>query len=190
MDLDDLGFSVPDRTGDHLLFRPIRPEHRILLASLFAHLSEQSRLRRFGSLSSSLTEHELDLLTDLDGTNRFAWGVELDLGEARAPVAVGRYARYGETSSADIGLTIVDKAQGRGIGGELLDALVITAEHVGIERFDTLVAADNTAMLAAFRRRAATIGPVQDGQVEVALVLAPLLRALAGHPLRVLLDDA
>lgn len=187
MDLHELGFTVSDRAGDQLVFRPIRPEHRVLLASLFEHLSEQSRLRRFGSLTSELTERELDHLTDLDGTNRFAWGVELDLGDARAPVAVGRFARYGDTTSADLGLTIVDGAQGRGIGGELLDALIITAHHVGVERFDTIVSAENTPMLAAFRRRNATIGPIDQSQVEVAMVLEPLLENLAGHPLLVLL---
>lgn len=74
-----------------------------------------------------------------------------------APAAVGRYARYTGTHRADVALTIDDAWHNRGLGWTLLDTLIITAHHHGFVAFDTIVTADNQAMLHLLQKRGAQV---------------------------------
>jgi GNAT superfamily N-acetyltransferase len=185
-------FVVPARDGTGLHFRPVVPSDRSQLVTGFSELSAESRFRRFGTLYERLTDEQLSFLRDLDYQQRFAWGVLVgdppDVG-----VAIGRYARYagdavGGGVVADVGITVADQWQGRGIGTALLEALAITADVNGIKAFETLVLAENEPMLEIFRRYGAEISPVELGSVEVTLPLRPVVERLGDHPLARLLD--
>jgi GNAT superfamily N-acetyltransferase len=178
---------LSDRTGQELHCRPLREEDRATVATIFPTLSERTRLDRFHTLFSRLSEQHLDSLFDLDYRTRFAWGVEIQECDPK-PAALGRYVAYeNRTGAADLAITVADAWQGRGIGSVLLDLNVITAAYAGLDRFETVVLATNNAMLAALRRRGAEIGAVEDAAVNVVLPLAPLLPGLADHPLTLLL---
>jgi acetyltransferase len=150
---------------------------------LFPELSEQSRFRRFNSLFARLSVEQLNYLFDLDYRNRFAWAVEVRCDGITAPVAVGRYAAYAGSQRADVALTIRDEWQGRGLGGALLDTLIITAHHHGFVAFETIVTADNTPMLNLLRRRGAEISAPTSGEVDVVLPLSGAIGQLTAHPL-------
>ncbi|HEX9259370.1 MAG TPA: hypothetical protein VF855_07515, partial [Acidimicrobiales bacterium] len=68
-----------------------------------------------------------------------------------------------------------------------LDALTITAHFYGVDRFDTIVMAENEAMLGVFRRLGAELSKPDMGVVDVRLDVAPRAAALADHPLARLL---
>jgi acetyltransferase len=146
-------------------------------------LSARTRFRRFNSLFTDLTDKQLTSLFDLDYRERFAWAVEITCDGVTVPVAVGRYARYSGSRRADVAITIRDDWQGRGLGGLLLDTLIITAHHHGFVAFETIVTADNQAMLHLLRQRGAELPQPRSGEVDVVLPLSAIVGQLTDHPL-------
>jgi GNAT superfamily N-acetyltransferase len=176
-------FSVIDREGCEALFRPLVQADRPTVARLFPRLSARTRRRRFNSLYAELTDKQLTSLFDLDYRERFAWAVEITCDGVTVPVAVGRYARYAGSRRADVAITIRDDWQGRGLGSLLLDTLIITAHHHGFVAFETIVTADNQAMLHLLRRRGAELSQPRSGEVDVVLPLSGIVGKLTDHPL-------
>jgi GNAT superfamily N-acetyltransferase len=176
-------FTSIDREGCEVLFRPLVQADRPTVARLFSELSAQTRFRRFNSLYTTLSDKQLTSLFDLDYRDRFAWAVEVTCDGTTAPVAVGRYARYTGSRRADVAITVRDQWQGRGLGGSLLDALIITAYHHGFVAFETIVTADNDAMLHLFRQRGAELSAATSGEVDVVLPLSGVIDQLTEHPL-------
>ena len=176
-------FTLIDRQGCEILFRPLVQADRQTVARLFPGLSALTRFRRFNSLHANLSDKQLTSLFDLDYRDRFAWAVEIACDGVTAPVAVGRYARYPGSRRADVAITIRDDWHGRGLGGALLDALIITAHHNGFVAFETIVTADNQAMLHLLRQRGAQLSSPVSGEVDVALPLSRIIGQLTDHPL-------
>jgi GNAT superfamily N-acetyltransferase len=184
-------FNVLDDEGCVASFRPLVQADRATVARVFAQLSAESRFRRFNSLYANLSDRQLTSLFDLDYRDRFAWAVELSCDGETAPAAVGRYARYVGTRRADVALTIDDAWHNRGLGGTLLDTLIITAHHHGFVAFDTIVTADNRAMLHLLQERGAQVSGPSAGVVDVVLPLAGRIGQLSAHPLaRMLVPSA
>jgi GNAT superfamily N-acetyltransferase len=176
-------FSLIDRQGCEVLFRPLVPADRPTVASLFPGLSALTRFRRFNSLHANLSDQQLTSLFDLDYRDRFAWAVEIACDGMTAPVAVGRYARYAGTRRVDVAITIRDEWHGRGLGGSLLDTLIITAHHNGFIALQTIVTADNQAMLHLLRQRGAQLSAPTSGEVDAVLPLSGIIDRLTDHPL-------
>ena len=176
-------FTLLDRQGCEVLFRPLVPADRPTVARLFPALSAQTRFRRFNSLYANLTDKQLTSLFDLDYRDRFAWAVEVACDGVRAPVALGRYARHTGSRRVDVAMTVRDDWHGRGLGGSLLDTLILTAHHYGFVAFETIVTADNGAMLHLLRQRGAQLSIPTSGEVDVVLPLAGIIGRLIDHPL-------
>lgn len=158
--------------GSDVELIPLSPVHRAVLAESFQRLSERSRYLRFMAPISRLSSSELDHLTDLDVVNRFAWGLLVD-GE---PGAVGRYARAVGTTTAEIGVTVLDDHQRRGLGTLLVESLAVVGASVGITIFEFEVLAENAAMLTVLERMGASLksdGAVVHGELAVANVPEP-----------------
>jgi GNAT superfamily N-acetyltransferase len=183
-------FTVVDQQGCEALFRPLVQADRPTVARLFWELSAQTRFHRFNSLYAELDDEQLTALFDLDYCDRFAWAIEITCDGVTVPVAVGRYARYRGSRRADVAITIRDQWQGRGLGGLLLDTLVITAHHHGFVAFATVVTADNEAMLHLMRKRGAELSQPRSGEVDVVLPLSEAMGSLTDHPLCRLLITA
>jgi GNAT superfamily N-acetyltransferase len=183
-------FTLLDRQGCEVVFRPLVEADRPTVARLFPRLSARTRFRRFNSLYANLTDKQLTSLFDLDYRDRFAWAVEIACDGVTAPVAVGRYARYAGSRRVDVALTIRDQWHGRGLGGALLDTLIITAHHHGFVAFETIVTADNHAMLHLLRQRGAELSIPTSGEVDVVLPLYGIIGQLTDHPLSRMLTFA
>lgn len=186
-------FTVAARDGTPLWFRQVVPDDRDLLVRGYRDLSDESRYRRFHALYDELTEEQLRFLAELDYHDQFAWGVMIGYPPYLEAAAIGRYAKYQRPASdgkvvADVGITVLDKFQGNGIGTALVDALIITAHANHIARFETLVLAENEPMLGVFRRRGARFGPLEYGTVEVVVDIEACIPALQGHPLLMLVE--
>jgi RimJ/RimL family protein N-acetyltransferase len=176
-------FTLIDREGCEVLLRPLVQADRPTVARLFSELSAQTRFRRFNSLYADLSDKQLTSLFDLDFRDRFAWAVEVTCDGTTTPVAVGRYARYTGSRRADVAITIRDEWQGRGLGGSLLDALIVSAYQHGFVAFETVVTADNHAMLHLLRRRGAEVSAAISGEVDVVLPLSGSVSRNAAHRL-------
>ena len=169
------------RDGRPVALRPVVPEDRDRLRDGFAELSVESRRLRFLGAISTLSEHHLRYLTDVDGTDHVAWGA-LDLTDpARPGFGVGRFIRLGEGSDvAEFSLTVLDTAQGLGVGQLLLAVLTVVAPGVDVRVLQGVVGRENERM-ATWMRRLGAITVASDGDLtfDLALPVDPAASASA-----------
>jgi GNAT superfamily N-acetyltransferase len=126
------------RDGSTVLLRAVDRTDKDLLRRGFARLSPRSRYLRFLSPKSQLSEAELEDLVSLDGVDRFALGARAILPDGREGegLAVARFARLANRpAAAEAAVTVIDAAQGKGLGTLLLLRLAAAARERGIDRF-------------------------------------------------------
>ena len=137
------------RDGTAAWVWPLLRTDRALLVAEFARLSPESRRRRFLSPVVSLSEDMFDyLIDDVDGVDHVAMVLFAENGDAFDPVGFARIARYPKLrDTADLGVTVRDEWQGRGVASAILPALMRHRPE-GVERIVTDVTVDNRASLA------------------------------------------
>ena len=141
------------RDGRPVALRPVVPEDRARLAEGFEELSRESRRLRFLGSVSTLNEAQLRYLTEVDHRDHVAWGA-LDLTDPDAPgFGVGRFIRLADPNGAGEGadvaefsLTVLDTAQGLGVGQLLLAVLAVVAPTVGVSTLRGVVSRENERM--------------------------------------------
>ncbi len=141
------------KDGRGVTIRSIRPDDKAMIEAAFQHLSPQSIFRRFFTAKSTLTEAELKWATEVDFEKSVALVVELDEGLQRSIIGAGRYIEYDAKDAvrtAEIGFTVEDEFQGKGIGKLLMKNLTIIARAKGVARFEALVLNENKGMLRVF----------------------------------------
>src|SRR5439155_6933612 len=107
------------RDGTRMVVRPITPDDKDLLLDGFAHLSEQTRFRRFLGYMDKLRAPLLRYLTEIDYVDHFAW-VGLDADKNKG-IGVARYVRmHDDPAAAEAAIVVVDDYQRRGAGTILL----------------------------------------------------------------------
>ena len=116
--------------------RPILPSDKIPLQVGLQMMSPDSIRQRFFSAKKELSEAELKFFTEVDQDNHLAYVAVHHLDGKLLPAGVIRAIRKNDdTHMAEIGITIVDCYQGRGLGMRLMDAIAERAKKVGIENF-------------------------------------------------------
>ena len=106
--------------------RMVRPEDAALLQDGFERLSPSSRFQRFLSAKPRLSQEELHYLTRVDGERHLAIGaVTRSPGGREVGLGVARFIRLSHAPEiAEVAITVVDDAQGKGLGRVLMDRLV------------------------------------------------------------------
>jgi len=185
---------LPD--GTRILLRLIRPDDGDELRQGFARLSPATRYYRFFSELPRLSDAMVDYLTQVDGINHVAIIAEMDSPDLKTGTGLGiaRFIRLEEDPTvAEAAVTVIDEAQGRGIGKLLLAALADAARERGIKTFRGQVLASNETMRHLLDELGANVRS-DDGEVLVFDV--PLSHASEGeaehheHPLQRLLRAA
>jgi len=177
------------RSGDVVRIRPVRPDDAPALVRAYANLGEQSRYRRFFTVMPELPEATLKAAVEVDHVDHEAL-VALPVLSAQI-VGECRFIRLpDQPDTAEVGVTVVDAWQRRGLGSALLARLSERAADAGIEYFTAEVLAENRTMLALLPRlgqvETESRGPVVTARVELtepprpsAPDLVDLLRAAA-----------
>ena len=135
------------RSGEAVLVRQVQPGDGSALVRAYANLGEQSRYRRFFTVMPELPEATVQAAVQVDHTDHEAL---VALPQLSAEI-VGecRYVRLADQpGTADLGVTVVDAWQGRGLGSALLARLSERALEAGIEYFTAEVLAENRTALA------------------------------------------
>lgn len=156
------------RDGSRVEIRPITPDDSELLRDAFADLSERSRYLRFQAPMPNLSERQLSYLSSVDHHDHEAL-VALD-PETGALVGVARYVRV-QDGVAEVAVTVADDWQGRGLGTELLDRLVVRAREEDVERFSALVLAENAEVMRLLDRLGDAERRAVGSQVELDIAL-------------------
>src|ERR1700744_4203440 len=161
---------VPLRSGDIVRIRQVRPDHAPALARAYAKLGEQSRYRRFFTAMPELPETTLKAAVSVDHVDHEAL-VAVPLLSAEI-VGECRFIRLpDQPDTAEIGVTVADAWQGRGLGSALLARLCECAAAAWIEDFTAEVLAENRTMLALLpglgRVETESHGPVVSARVEL-----------------------
>jgi RimJ/RimL family protein N-acetyltransferase len=128
--------------GTRVLLRTVLPSDRELLRAGFQELSAESRYMRFFIGKTELSEEEARMLTELDGVCRFALcAVRPEGGQG---LGVARFALDNEADEvAEAAITVVDHAQGKGLGTLLLQRLAAAAHERGVRFFRCELLASN-----------------------------------------------
>ena len=145
------------RSGDVVRLRQVRPGDGPALARAYANLGEQSRYWRFFTVMPELPEATLKQAAEVDHEDHEA----LVAVPLLPPEIVGecRFVRWpDQPDTAELGVTVLDAWQGRGLGSALLARLSERALEVGIGYFTAEVLAENRSMLALL----AGLGPGAD----------------------------
>lgn len=166
--------------GRHYLLRPPRPEDRARVADCFAHLSEESRRRRFFSIKKALSDRELDFFTLADGDDHIAVAaLALDpAGQETDILGMARCLRHrNDRSAAELALAVADEAQHNGIGHAMVAALLGPARTQGIRRLELETLAENRPMQALAQHFGGVGERTEDGLLHYVIDLAPVTAA-------------
>ena len=160
--MDPRNYTVSEvlKDGTAVTIRAIRREDKGRLLEAFKSLDRESVYRRFFSPKKELSDSELDQLTDVDFSQVVALVVATQGGEIL--IGGGRYAAEGE-DRAEIAFVTDGNYRGRGIASLILKHLARIARGADIQQFDAEVLAENTPMLAVFRRSGLPVELRRDG---------------------------
>ncbi len=156
--------------GAEVEIRALERSDRAALASAMARLSDRTRYLRFASPKPTLSERELDALTQLDRHDSDALLAIDPL--TRDVLGVARFAAFlGEAGGVDVAVTVGDRWQGRGLGSALLGRLIEGARAEGHLAVRASVLAENTRSIAMLRRAGFVSRPVAGPLREFELAL-------------------
>lgn len=179
--------DLPD--GRRVVFRPIEPSDKDILAAGFARLSPESRYRRFFRSIDHLSEAQLSYLTEVDGHDHVAWVAVLpDEPPELQGAGVARWIRlHDEPDTAEGAVTVVDSLQGNGLGKTLLYLVTHVAVEKGIRKVRAWVLGDNHAVQRMLRDLGAEPGRWESGALEMTIPLAQRTEELDATPIPLLL---
>lgn len=154
------------------------------MASFFAALSQESRLRRFFSLAVPGDKLISSFCDDSNPRQQVTLIVTQWVGNAETINAVGSYVARDETA-AEIGLAVADAWQGKGIGTLMLERLALIAAANGIRHFWAMTMFENALMLEVFRGSGFECrSKTEQGVVEIDLSVMPSEASVARAEMR------
>ena len=172
-----------------LAIRPLVPSDRPALERGFEALSAESRYNRFHSLLQRLPAWLARALTEVDGVDHVALvGLEhVDGAPQGLGVGIARYVRNREAREvAELAVTVIDHAQGRGIGRALIMELAKVARARGIHTFTMTILQSNRKARALAAKLGAVLVQSQGEVVTYHLPLAVFERRPAREAARLI----
>jgi RimJ/RimL family protein N-acetyltransferase len=158
------------KDGYKVAIRAMRPDDKERLVEAFLHLQPQTIRTRFFYPKNSLSEDDLRWLDDSSHGKHVGLVATVPSGCEEIIIGEGSYAVLGRT--AEIGFTVAEAWQGRGIASRLLQHLATIARDRGVAEFEAYVLPENEPMLAVFRRSGLpTTIRYADSLMHVTLVL-------------------
>ncbi|WP_249027972.1 GNAT family N-acetyltransferase [Methylovulum psychrotolerans] len=153
--LEGFDMALPD--GELVSFRPVRPEHRKIVAEGMSALSFESRLFRFFTPMVCLSAQQLDYFTEVDQSDHVAWIALSSDNAGQTGLGIARFIRLPhQPRVAEFAIVVIDSYQNRGLGLILLALLYKMAVSKAIDTLRASVSLENKVM----RRWLARLGAV------------------------------
>ena len=137
------------KDGNEVTIRAMHPDDKERLVTAFRHLQPQTIRMRFFYAKRSLSQDDLRWLDDISHGNHVGLVATVPSGRDELIIGEGSYVALGCT--AEIGFTVAEAWQGRGIARQLLQHLAGIARNQGVSQFEAYVLKENAPMLAVFR---------------------------------------
>jgi acetyltransferase len=131
-----------------MVIQPIRPEDAEIEQEFVRNLSPEARYFRFMRAIEELTPEMLVRFTQLDYSREMALIAVINVDGKRRQIGVARYAVNPDGKSCEFALTVSDEHRGRGIGSQLMDAMMEAARGHGVQVVEGEVLASNRRMLS------------------------------------------
>lgn len=182
--------------GTRVKLRFAQPTDKDEFRRAFEELSVDSRYQRFFTVQSQLTDDMLEYLTNVDGWNHVAVVASVESADLKTEKGLGvaRFVRLAEDPRvAEAAVTVVDHAQGKGLGRALLEVLAGAAKERDVHTFRGEVLRTNKAMRGLLEEAGAVVRKdegdtlVFDAHLDDEEDVLPMS---AGHRLRRLLRAA
>jgi acetyltransferase len=150
---------VIDTVGK-VLIRPIRPEDEAALTKFFSEVSDDDIRLRFFTERRAFPHAFVAALTQIDYAREMAF-VAID-SATKELIGGSRLVLEPDLTRGEFGILVRSDLHGRGLGWQLMSAILDYAQHGGVERIDGLVSAGNTQMLEMARELGFEMRPCKD----------------------------
>lgn len=138
--------------GASLCIRPLRADDRQREIAFINSLSDETRYFRLHAPLRFLSPHLLDQLMDIDYHRRMAFVATVMNDGVEEFVGLARYGETDQTGLVELGVTVADTWQRRGVARVLLGELVRYARWRGFTRICGFVLPENVRMLEFAQR--------------------------------------
>ncbi|HEY0682254.1 MAG TPA: GNAT family N-acetyltransferase [Steroidobacter sp.] len=155
--LDDWTWTAVARDGAPIKIRPLRRDDEQREIAFIGSLSERSRYFRVFTPLKFLSRELLSQFMDVDYDRRMALVATVGDADKEQFVGVARYGSTDRAERAELGVTVTDAWQRRGIATLLIRALMRFAQMHGYRELTGIVLPENHAMLALARSLGFTI---------------------------------
>jgi acetyltransferase len=135
------------RDGTPLRIRPLRPDDRQREIEFINSLSERSRYFRLMTPLKYLPPHLLDRLMDIDYDRRMAFVATIEHEGREQFIGIARYGETDRRNCVELGITVTDAWQRRGIARLLVAELTRFARWRGVCCLEGIVLPENFAMI-------------------------------------------
>lgn len=160
--------KLKDQT--QLKLRAIRPDDADRERAFVAAMSDKSRYYRFLHSVATLSDDMIARFTQLDYDREMAL-IALTL-DGEKITGVARYYPNPDRKTVEFAIAIADAWQGRGLGEQLMKALIGAAREAGYQQIEGSVLPGNLGMLKLAAVVGFTIEPVGDAANTIKITLA------------------
>ena len=155
------------KDGTPVILRPIKPEDEPMWHELLAGCSTESIWFRFSYLFKKTTHEMATRYCFIDYDREIGIVAEVEEEGKRKLLGVGRLVADMNHEAAEYAVLVVDRCQGRGLGGMLTDYCLEVAKKWGVKSIVAETFKSNARALAMFRNR----GFAMDDEKEEDVVL-------------------
>lgn len=149
--LDEWTWATAARDGTPITVRPLCPDDEQREIAFIESLSERTRYFRMFTPLKYLSPQLLSQFMDVDYDRRMALVATVRTGDQEIFVGVARYGPTNRPEQAELGVTVTDAWQRRGIATILVRALMRFARSHGFLELTGVVLPENHAMLSLAR---------------------------------------
>ena len=151
------------RDGTEMELRPIEDGDANLLMPFVKRLSFGTRYFRYGRGNFELREEEIQSVCHPDPERCVHLLVLMHTAVGQAVVGSGRIVFEAGAKSCELGMSVTDSWQRRGVGRRLLERLIATARDKGQTQMWARMLATNQAMTAFLLRHGFVVSNHGDG---------------------------
>jgi acetyltransferase len=143
-------WKAPD--GTVLAMRPIHERDGTRIANALRNLSPETRRLRFLAPVNEIPDAFVRGLTEAESSRQYGVIVVRQDGGDEVAIAGGRIAAGDEPGIWEFALLVGDAWQGKGVGKQLLKALIEEAKRRNLQRIIGHISVDNRPMLKLARK--------------------------------------